>query len=135
MSTYLRTNDSILVNARDFSPTSALFHNKAPFWEAEVTAALSLRKLNVSEFVESIKAVTQKCPDYHVRALDFTTSVDRKAGTAEMFVNVETTGRWPGVATRNVTTCEYQLLEDGVWYHVSHRSMPGMGGAVPGVEG
>lgn len=37
-------------------------------------------------------------PEFKVRALDFTTTVDRKMGQAEVFANVETTGRHEGVA-------------------------------------
>ncbi|CAK3964622.1 Hypothetical predicted protein [Lecanosticta acicola] len=98
-------NDIAAVNARDFSAESALFQNKAPYWEAERTAALSLKTLTVAEFVASIKKVTEDCPDYHVRAIDSTTSVNKSLRTAEVFANFETTGRWPGVARRNVTTC------------------------------
>ncbi|KXT01575.1 hypothetical protein AC578_6351 [Pseudocercospora eumusae] len=113
------------VNNRDWSPSSALFKNKATYWEASTTAALSVRKLSVQGFVDSIKKKVAMSPDFKLRIIDFTTTVDEGKGRAEIFANMEVTGDWSGVAQRNVTHLEYHLI-DGRWLHVSHRTMPGM---------
>lgn len=124
-------NDIAAVNARDFGPESALFFNKADYFEAEVSAALSTKPLSCAEFVETVQKACELFPDYKVSALDFTTSVDKKAARAEVFANVETTGRHEGVTTRNVTICEYHLIA-GVWKHAKHMTMTGMD---PGMSG
>lgn len=118
-------NDIACVNARDFGPDSLLFVNKASYFQAEVSAALSSKPVSCEGFVESLRKACTMFPDFKVRALDFTTSVDRELGRAEVFANVETTGRHDGVAQRNVTICEYHLIE-GVWMHVRHMTMTGM---------
>lgn len=118
-------DDVDAVNSRDWSPTSALFRNKASYWEATVTAALSVKKLTVEGFVNSVKKKTEMCPEFKLRIIDFTTTVDEGRGKAEIFANMEVTGDWNGVVQRNVTVLEYHCI-DGRWFHVSHRTMPGM---------
>lgn len=118
-------NDIAAVNARDFGPTSALFINKADYFEAELSAALSTTPVSCVGFVESVKKACELFPNFKVRALDFTTSVHAELGRAEVFANVETTGRHEGVATRNVTVCEYHLI-GGIWMHARHMTMIGM---------
>lgn len=118
-------NDIAAVNARDFGPNSALFINKADYFQAEVSAALSPTPLSCQGFADSVQKACKLFPDFKVRALDFTTSVDKEMGRAEVFANVETTGRHEGVAQRNVTICEYHCVE-GKWLHVRHMTMTGM---------
>jgi hypothetical protein len=118
-------NDIAAVNDRHFSPTSCLFYRKAPYWYAEVSAALGVRTLSCREFVQAVDARTRACPEYRLRAVDFSTAVDVKAGTATVFANMEVSGSWNGLSTSNVTLCEYHRI-DGLWYHASHKTMPGM---------
>jgi hypothetical protein len=118
-------NDIAAVNARDFGPDSCLFFNKAPYFEAQLSAALSNDPVSCDGFVNSMRKACKAFPDFKVRALDFTTSVDKRVGRAEVFANVETTGRHEGVAQRNVTICSYHLI-DGIWMHVKHMTMTGM---------
>lgn len=127
-------NDIAAVNARDFGPDSVLFINKAEYFEAEVSAALSAHPLSCQGFVDSLKSACKVFPDFKVRALDFTTTIDREMGRAEVFANVETTGRHEGVAQRNVSICEYHLIE-GVWLHVRHMTMTGMDPMSGGMSG
>ncbi|KXT12934.1 hypothetical protein AC579_4136 [Pseudocercospora musae] len=110
------------VNNRDWGPSSALFQNKATYWEASTTAALSVRKLSVQGFVDSIKKKVEMCPDFKLRIIDFTTTVNEGKGRAEIFANMEVTGDWSGVAQRNVTHLEYHLIE-GKWLHAERTGL------------
>lgn len=144
-------DDIQAVNERNWTQHSPLFYRKAPYWEAEVTAALSPKRVNCREFVDSVRKVTEKHPRYvltpqdlrsskrkssdrdiryKVRAVDFSTTVNEKTGKAEVFANIETSGLWDGVAQRNVTICEYHRI-NGIWYHVAHRTMSGLGIDIP----
>ncbi|KAI5358040.1 Putative NTF2-like domain superfamily protein [Septoria linicola] len=118
-------DDVNAVNARDFSREGPLFRRKASYWVAEVTAGLASKTLTCEEFVEAIKARTTAHPNYKLRAIDFATTVDERNGHAEIFANMEVSGGWDGVVVPNVTVCEYHKI-DGKWYHVAHRTMPGM---------
>lgn len=74
-----------------------------------------------------MQKITTLHPDYKVKAIDFHTNVDERTGRAEVYANVETSGFFDGVVQRNVTLCEYHLIE-GEWFHVAHRTMQGMDG-------
>ncbi|CZT14720.1 uncharacterized protein RCC_12063 [Ramularia collo-cygni] len=118
-------NDIAAVNSRTFGPESVLFVNKADYFEAQTSAALSDTPVSCQGFVDALKRACALFPEFKVRALDFTTTVDLELGKAEVFANVETTGRHEGVAQRNVSICEYHLI-GGVWMHVKHMTMTGM---------
>ncbi|KAF2213344.1 hypothetical protein CERZMDRAFT_111644 [Cercospora zeae-maydis SCOH1-5] len=118
-------DDVEAVNKRNFARDGPLYRRKAPYWIAEVTAGLAAKTLTCDEFVQAVKARTTSNPGYRLRAIDFSTTVDVKNGRAEIFANMEVSGGWDGVVVPNVTLCEYHRI-DGKWYHVAHRSMPGM---------
>lgn len=116
-------DDITATNERNFGPSSPLFLNKHPKWEADAPAVAS-RKLSLSEFVQGVEAMTTPRPWHQLRALDLTSSVDLRLGKAEVYANVEASGMWDGVAQRNVTLCEFRRVQ-GKWLHVAYRVING----------
>lgn len=122
-------------NSHDFDPASEIYRFKSPHFVAE-GGYLFPDDLNLKDYLIGWEGLAATFPEMHCKLLDWTTYVDIKSNYAEMFCNMEITGRPPGLIRKSVAILEYKYHgkkgEKGEWLCTRFKGIRGADSAAPG---
>lgn len=83
-----------------------------PFFKASPMPPWDHAPLDFEGFVTYIRTVVEANPEYSIRLSDVSSHVNDRAGTAEVFLNVEVEGMPPGVVRKSVGVMKFRRSED-----------------------
>ncbi|KAF7189078.1 hypothetical protein HII31_09500 [Pseudocercospora fuligena] len=115
------------INVRDFTLDSPAWSQMAPEFVASVGYLHEQIFLDIHGLLTMLCSVTKDNPEYSVKLVDVTTTVDVEEGTAQVCVNEEITGIHDGVAQQSMSMIEWKR-SDGKWQCTRHESLQGLDG-------
>ncbi|KAK4496357.1 hypothetical protein PRZ48_012337 [Zasmidium cellare] len=121
------------LNARDFDPASPPWQYKSPEFLHE-GEYLCPSDLDLKGYLDLWRHIRTANPDMFCKITELTTYVDRKAGYAEVFCNMEITGRPTGIIRTSVAILEFRLekkgkRDPGEWLCLRFRGVRGVDSA------
>ena len=137
--TYLKA-----IRERVYDINAAVWSTMSPNYCAEVVGSTQLQ--THEEFLEDRRNLAEEYPNYSMKELDLSTSLDKAKGKAECFLSAEITGAPEGVVRQSLGVLEFvrgdklpkdvrKEMADGheeSWWCVSYRSFRGLGGEIMG---
>ncbi|KAF2166779.1 hypothetical protein M409DRAFT_54567 [Zasmidium cellare ATCC 36951] len=125
------------LNTHDFDPSSPPWQYKSPEFRHE-GGYLSPNDLDLQGYLGLWRHIMTANPEMFCRITDLTTYVDREAGYAEVFCNMETTGRPKGIIRTSVAILEFRCekrrkRDAGEWLCFRFRGARGVDGAATAV--
>ncbi|CAK3881240.1 Hypothetical predicted protein [Lecanosticta acicola] len=111
------------VNDRDFDFTSPIWQEKASFWRAEI-GLMSDKTLTLTQWVDSWRLLDELYPDYYVKILDMTSTVNEADRSAEVYGNIQIEGMPLGLIRSAVGIASFGVVQ-GKWVAVKHKTISG----------
>lgn len=123
--TFITTIDHGLPSAHNTSASDVILEFIDPFFSASPMPPWNHAPLNLEGYVTYIKTVVEANPDYSIKVTDVSSHVNDKAGTAEVFVNVEVGGVPRGVMRQSVGVMKFRR-NDGRWRCFTYQGADGI---------
>lgn len=119
------------MNARDFNPASPPWQYKSRDFQHEA-GYLCPSDLDLKGYLALWQDLIASHPEMLCKITELTTYVDREAGYAEVFCNMEITGRRPGIIRTSVAILEFRREKKGrnepaEWLYLKFRGLRGDG--------
>lgn len=124
------------INPRDFDATSAPWRYKSPDFQHEA-GYLCPSDLDLEGYLALWRQLIASNPEMLCKITELTTYVDREAGYAEVFCNMEITGRPKGIIRTSVAILEFRREKNGKseaaeWLCLKFRGVRGDGATAAG---
>lgn len=124
--TFITPIDQRLLSSRSPSLIAPELDFIDPFFRAVPMPPWDHAPLDLEGYVTYIRTVVEANPSYSIKLTDVSSHINDKAGTADVYLNVEVGGMPPGVVRKSVGVMRFRK-GDGRWRCYTYQGADGSG--------